>query len=351
MQSSTLTVKTAKGSYPITVARGALSRVGTLFDLSRRVLIVTDEGVPAKYAEAVKQASLFPTLVTLPTGEGTKSLACFEGLLSVMLKEGFTRRDCVVAVGGGVIGDLAGFVASASMRGIDFYNLPTTLLSQVDSSIGGKVAVNLDGIKNAVGAFYPPRAVVIDPDVLKTLPRRQIASGLAEALKMSVTHDEALFSLFEKREAERRLDEVIVASLKIKKSVVEADETESGLRRVLNFGHTVGHGIEARAGVSEEENDARASGLYHGECVALGMLPMCAPRVRARILPILSALGLPTECTLPKDAVLDAVMHDKKAEENGIGAVLVDEIGAFRLETLLREDFTARIRDAFPKMK
>lgn len=347
---STLTVKTSKGSYPITVARGALAKAGALLNLSRRVLIVTDEGVPKAYAKAVADASLSPTLVTLPTGEGTKSIACFEKLLRVMLAEGFTRRDCVVAVGGGVIGDLAGFVASAYMRGIDFYNLPTTLLSQVDSSIGGKVAVNLGGIKNSVGAFYPPTAVLIDPDVLKTLPERQISSGLTEALKMSCTHDEALFSLFEKGEVRARLDEVILAALKIKKAVVEADEKESSLRRVLNFGHTVGHGIETLAGFDEEKNDAREEGLYHGECVALGMLPMCSSAVRARLIPILQSLSLPTDCLLPKEKVLDAMMHDKKAEEGGIGAVLVDEIGSFRFEKLTRDDFSLRITEAFPKM-
>ena len=347
----TLTVKTSKGSYPITIERGALARVGELLTLSRRVLIVTDEGVPAEYARLVADASLAPTLVTLPTGEGTKSLRSFEKLLSVMLKEGFTRRDCVVAVGGGVIGDLAGFVASAYMRGIDFYNIPTTLLSQVDSSIGGKVAVNLDGIKNSVGAFYPPKAVVIDPDVLKTLPHRQIASGLAEALKMSVTHDKALFEIFKNGSAGERLDDVILAALKIKKAVVEADETESSLRRVLNFGHTVGHGIETLAGVPDDENDTREEGLYHGECIALGMIPMCSSAVREQLILILKNLNLPTSCDLEAEKVLDAMMHDKKAEKGGIGAVIVDEIGSFRFETLTREDFAVRIREALPEMK
>ena len=348
---STLTVKTSKGSYPITVARGALARVGELLDLSRRVLIVTDEGVPAEYAEAVRAVSLFPTVVTLPTGEGSKSFSRLEALCRVMLREGFGRHDCVVAVGGGVMGDLAGFAAASYMRGIDFYNIPTTLLSQVDSSIGGKVAVNLDGIKNCVGAFYPPKAVVIDPEVLKTLPPRQIASGLCEALKMACTHDPALFALFEAGAAEEKLDEVILAALKIKKAVVEEDEKEASLRRVLNFGHTVGHGIETLAGFDEAENDAREKGLYHGECVALGMLPMCAPPLRARLLPILASLGLPTACTLEKDKVLDAMMHDKKAEKNGIGAVLVDKIGSFRFETLSRDALAARIADAFPEMQ
>ncbi len=343
---STLTVKTSKGSYPITVERGALARVGTLLELSRRVLIVTDDGVPAEYAATVAAASLHPTVVTLPAGEGTKSLAVFESLLSTMLKAGFTRHDCVVAVGGGVVGDLSGFVAASYMRGVDFYNVPTTLLSQVDSSIGGKVAVNLDGIKNSVGAFYPPRAVVIDPDVLKTLPARQISAGLAEVVKMAATHDKALFSLLESDGWQSAMDGVILAALKIKKAVVEEDETEKGLRRVLNFGHTVGHGIEAEAGL-----EARKSGFYHGECVALGMLPMCSAAVRERLLSVLKRLALPTDCTLSKEKVLNAITHDKKAESDGVAAVIVDEIGAFRFETLSREAFSARIAEALPNIK
>lgn len=349
--SNTLYVKTSLGEYPITVLRHALSRAGELLDLDRRVLIVTDEGVPAVYAKTVARAAKEATLITLPTGESTKSIASFEKLLRVMLEKHFTRRDCVVAVGGGVIGDLCGFVASAYMRGIDFYNIPTTLLSQVDSSIGGKVAVNLDGIKNCVGAFYPPRAVLIDSEVLSTLPRRQIASGLTEALKMSVTHDEALFRIFEEGKAEAMLDEVIVAALKIKKAVVEADEKETSLRRVLNFGHTVGHGIEAIVGFDETGADARERGLYHGECVALGMLPMSSDKVKARLLPILSSLGLPTECEAPMAGILAALAHDKKAEKSGIACVLSDEIGSFRFETLTEDALRERIASAFPNIK
>ena len=339
-----LHVKTSQGEYPITIERGALGRIGELLALDRRVLIVTDDGVPASYAETVAKAARFPTVVTLPAGEDTKSIRVFEELLRTMLTEGFTRRDCVVAVGGGVMGDLAGFAASAYMRGIDFYNIPTTLLSQVDSSIGGKVAVNLDAIKNCVGAFYPPRAVVIDPEVLSTLSRRHIAAGLAEALKMSLTHDAALFGLFEAGLAEEQLDEVILASLKIKRSVVEADEKEGGLRRVLNFGHTVGHGIETCSGL-------KVRALYHGECVALGMLPMCSEKVRARLLPILRSLGLPTECQLAKEGILAALAHDKKAEAEGIGCVLVDEVASFRFEKLTPAVIGERITATFPNLK
>ena len=343
MQSS-LSVKTERGAYPITVLRGALAQIGEYLSLCRRVLIVTDEGVPAVYAKAVADACDAPLVVTLPQGEKSKSLSSFERLCRTMLDAGFTRHDCVVAVGGGMVGDLAGFAAASYMRGIDFYNIPTTLLSQVDSSIGGKVAVNLGEVKNCVGAFYPPRAVVIDPDVLKTLPERQISAGLAEALKMSLTHDPALFALFERGEARERLDEVILASLKIKKSVVEADEREAGLRRVLNFGHTVGHGIESVLGF--DESRGRVQGLYHGECVALGMIPMCSEALRPRLICVLRTLSLPTECRVDTARVLAALAHDKKAKSDGIDCVLVDEVGSFRFEALTPAALKEKINES-----
>ena len=268
-------VELLENGYDIVLERGALSKIGEYLDLDRRVLVVTDEGVPSEYAEAVARASKRPTVVTVKQGEGSKSFSTLEELCRVMLKNGFTRNDCVVAVGGGVVGDLSGFAAASYMRGIDFYNIPTTVLSEVDSSIGGKVAVNLDNVKNIVGAFYQPQKVVIDPDTLKTLPKRQIANGLAEAVKMGLTSDKELFNIFEKGSVDESLEEIIERSLLVKKKVVEQDEKETGLRKILNFGHTVGHGIES---------EAELSGLYHGECVALGMLPMCGDAVRERLL-------------------------------------------------------------------
>ncbi len=342
---ATLTVKTERGEYPITLLRGAITHIGDYLSLSRRVLIVTDEGVPAAYARAVAAACREPLCVTLTQGEASKSLSSLERLCRAMLDGGFTRHDCIVAVGGGMVGDIAGFAAATYMRGIDFYNVPTTLLSQVDSSIGGKVAVNLGGIKNCVGAFYPPRAVVIDPNVLQTLPERQISAGLAEALKMSLTHDGALFALFERGEARERLDDVILAALKIKRSVVEADEREADLRRVLNFGHTVGHGIESLLGF--DESFGRTAGLYHGECVALGMLPMCADALRERLMPVLEKLSLPTVCHFDAEKALSAIAHDKKAGDDGVACVLVDEVGSFRFATLTEEALRERIEKTF----
>ena len=274
----TLTVSLPHTSYDIIIERGALKQANSFLKLNRRVLIVTDSGVPTEYAQTIASLSQEPTIVTVPQGEDSKSLSTYEALLKTMLEKNFTRKDCVVAVGGGVVGDLAGFTAASYMRGVDFYNIPTTLLSQVDSSIGGKTAVNFCGIKNIVGAFYQPKRVLIDPDVLKTLPKRQLSNGLSEALKMSLTFDPELFRIFEEESAEDMIDTVITRSLMIKKGVVEQDEKEAGLRRVLNFGHTIGHGIESSEGMSER---------YHGECVALGMIPMCGEKIRPRVIAVL----------------------------------------------------------------
>ncbi|MBR5429620.1 MAG: 3-dehydroquinate synthase [Firmicutes bacterium] len=319
-------VSLGEHSYDIVLEPGALNRADDLLELERKVLIVTDTGVPAVYAEAVAAACREPLLYRVPQGEGSKSLQTFGDLLSAMLQAGFTRDDCVVAVGGGVVGDLAGFAAACYMRGLDFYNIPTTVLSQVDSSVGGKTAVNLGGIKNVVGAFYQPRRVLIDPAVLSTLPRRQTANGLAEAVKMALTSDAALFELFEQGSAAERLPEIIERSVRIKKAVVEQDEKEQGLRRILNFGHTIGHGLESQG-----------AGLYHGECVAMGMLPMCGPAVRQRLLPVLTGLGLPTCCLLDREQVYAAVLHDKKAAAGRLKVVKVDEVGSCRMENVAPE--------------
>ena len=332
---SEATMHVGVGNYDVFIERGALDQADKLFSLDRKVLVVTDSGVPTEYAARVAKQCREAHVVTVPEGEGSKSLSTLEVLLNTMLKNNFARTDCVVAVGGGVVGDLSGFAASVFMRGIDFYNIPTTILSQVDSSIGGKVAVNFGGVKNIVGAFYQPKAVIIDPDVLDTLPKRQIANGLAEALKMALTSDTELFALFERGEAVEKIDTVIERSLRIKKSIVEYDEKENDIRRILNFGHTLGHGIEAASGGE----------LYHGECVALGMLPMCAPDVRARLISVLQSLGLPTKIEGDIETILQFALHDKKCEGDAINAIFVDEIGSSRIEKMPLADWKAYIRE------
>lgn len=327
--------------YGIVVERDALTSVGELLDLDRRALIVTDSGVPKKYAETVAATCKAPVIVTVDQGEKSKSFATLEMLCKTMLDNGFTRHDCVVAVGGGVVGDLSGFAAASYMRGIDFYNVPTTVLSQVDSSIGGKVAINLDSVKNIVGAFYQPKKVIIDPDVLKTLPERQIRNGFAEAIKMGLTSDAELFDIFENGDPRASIDEIIVRSLMVKKSVVEADERESGLRKILNFGHTVGHGIES---------EGELQGLLHGECVGLGMLPMCSGDVRERLVNALKKVGLPTSLSFDVKKVISAMEHDKKAFGDGsITVTLVNEVGKFELVTMSIASLKEKIMESLSK--
>lgn len=331
-------VRTSVGKYDIILENGALKNIGRIFNLKRKVFIVTDSGVPKEYAETVAAACKQAFIATIPQGEASKQIETYKYLLELMVQNSMTRSDCVVAVGGGVVGDLAGFVAATYMRGIDFYNVPTTLLSQVDSSVGGKTAIDFCGLKNIVGAFYPPKGVLIDPNTLNTLPKRQINNGMAEIVKMAMTNDAELFSVIEG--GNYKTEDVIAAALKIKIAVVEADEKESGLRKVLNFGHTLAHAIESKFDMEK---------YYHGECVAMGMIPMCGEGVRNRLLNVLCSLDLPTECELDANELLDACRHDKKMSGDSITVVFVEEIGQFVMKTMSFNEFEETVRKGMAK--
>lgn len=321
-----LPLNLGENSYDIVVERGSLNKIGSYLNLDRKVLILTDSGVPSEYSEIVKGASSQAYIYTIPQGEGSKSFDNYKSILTFMVEKSFTRTDCLVSVGGGVCGDLGGFVASSYMRGIDFYNIPTTLLSQLDSSIGGKVAIDLGGVKNIVGAFYQPKKVVIDSNTLKTLDKRQKMAGLCEGIKMAASMNK---ELFEKIEAsvnlEVDIDEIIIESLKLKKNVVEIDPCEKGLRRVLNFGHTIGHAIESNEELGK---------LLHGECVALGMLPLCSPDVRARLRAVLEKYSLPTKYDTDSGILISYIKKDKKASGDFVIIVYVDKIGEFEFKSL-----------------
>ncbi len=327
-------------SYNIYLERGAIERAKDYFNLERKVLVVTDSGVPESYAKRVAEQSKEATIVTIPQGEQSKSIKYFEELLKELTLNNFTRSDCVVAVGGGVVGDLSGFAAASYMRGIDFYNIPSTVLSQVDSSIGGKVAIDFMGYKNIVGAFYQPKGVIVDPDLLKTLPARQISNGLSEAVKMSLTSDPELFKIFEENKWEENIETVIERSLKIKRAVVEEDEKETGLRKILNFGHTLAHGIE-----SEYE----MKGLFHGECVALGMIPMCSAEVRCRLKPVLKSLKLPESFEGNIDSIIEAIRHDKKMSGDEITVIYVNKIGSYEMKTINFDKLAEDMKEALSK--
>ena len=326
-----LTMNLGPRSYDIILKRGALENLYQFARLDRRVAIVTDSGVPEAYARRVADQCRDARIITVPQGEASKSLKILETVLRQMLDFGMGRGDLVVAVGGGVVGDLAGFAASIYMRGVDFINCPTTTLSMIDSSIGGKTAVDLGDTKNIVGTFWQPKLVIVDPDTLSTLPRRHFVNGLAEAVKAALLADPELFSIFEQGDVDARIDEIIYRSLRFKKNIVEQDETEHGMRKALNFGHTLGHGIEAVRGIKGR----RTTGLYHGECVALGMLPMIESKtLQKRVRAVYRRLGLPLRASYDKQKVLAEMLHDKKAQAGQITLIKVPGLGCWRTETV-----------------
>ena len=327
-----LTMKLNRSGYDIILKRGCLRNLHQFTNVqNRKVFVLTDSGVPAQYAQTVADQCPASTVYTVPQGEGSKSLKVYGQVLQAMLDFGMTRKDLLVAVGGGVVGDLGGFCAATFMRGIEFAQCPTTTLSQVDSSIGGKTAVDLGETKNIVGAFWQPCVVLIDPDTLDTLPRRQYVNGLAEALKAGIIADPELFALFEKGNVEDNIEEIIYRSLQVKKRVVEQDERETGMRACLNFGHTIGHGIEAVKGI----RGRRTNGLYHGECVALGMLPMIEDKqLVKRTRAVMRTLGLPVRTGVDKHKVLGYMQHDKKSRGDSITVIKVPGLGCWRADKI-----------------
>ena len=316
-------------NYDIIIEKDCLKKAATYLNLNRKVLVITDSGVPSEYAQTVKDAALDGYVYTFNQGEENKCFDTYKEILTFLIDKSFTRTDCIVAVGGGVVGDLSGFVAATFMRGIDFYNIPTTLLSQVDSSIGGKTAIDFNNVKNIIGAFYQPKKVLIDSNTLLTLDNRLLNEGLAEAIKMAATFNKDLFKTI--KEANNLLDiidEVIIESLKIKKAVVEEDPFEKGVRKVLNFGHTIGHGIEASL------NGA----LYHGECVALGMMFFTSKEVKKELKETLMKYNLPVCYDFNKEIVFDYIKHDKKAIGDLINVVYCLKLGTYEIKKIAVKD-------------
>jgi 3-dehydroquinate synthase len=322
------------GGYDLFIGKDYIKRAKEFFKLDRKVLILTDSGVPEDYAKSVERCCKEAKILILPQGEGTKSLSVLEKILGVMQEFSMTRSDCVVAVGGGVVGDIGGFAASCYMRGIDFYNIPTTLLAQVDSSIGGKTAINFGGVKNSVGAFYQPKGVIIDTNLLCSLPLRHISNGLGEVIKMALTSDAELFDMLEKGDLlSYDLDKIIISAINIKKSIVEADQREAGLRRVLNFGHTLGHGIEA----SCDE-------LYHGECISIGMIPFISPEIRERVRHLMRKNGISPGYGGDINEAIELVRLDKKRSGDSIRIIKVETIGSYEEVEISLDEFSDYVK-------
>ena len=345
----TLTVNLGDRSYPIYVGDGILSRAGDFLQragLRGKVAVITNPTVAQLYLDAVHDslsaAGFDVTPVLIPDGEQHKDLQSLSVIYDQLISERFERRSCILALGGGVVGDLAGFAAATFLRGIAYVQVPTTLLAQVDSSVGGKTGVNHQEGKNLVGAFYQPRLVVIDVAVLQSLPRREFIAGLAEVIKYGVIEDPALFKLLEEKMGKLAsldralLTQVIATSCAIKAKVVEQDERENDYRAVLNFGHTVGHALEAATHYQK---------YLHGEAIGIGMAQaamisaqqgFCDQRSLERIRKLIKKAGLPLE--IPREvsmqSLIQAMEVDKKSAGGKIKFVICTGIGKTRFHAL-----------------
>lgn len=356
---SEVLVNLADSSYVITIGAGVISRLGKAISERRTptsVAVVTNPVVGRYYSdqvmESLRGAGLSARLITVPSGERFKTLGTVRRIYDGMLEFKMDRRGAVVALGGGVIGDMAGFAAATYMRGIEFYQVPTTLLSQVDASVGGKTGVDLPQGKNLVGAFHQPEAVLIDTLTLDTLPARELRSGLAEVIKHGIIYDLGFFSYLDsnahrlRARAEEQLVEAIRRSVEIKRDVVQVDERESGLRAILNYGHTVGHAIEALSGYGK---------YRHGEALAVGMVTeailaesagIADEGVAAEIARTLEKFGLRTaiDPALRTEDLLRAVDLDKKNVGGRLRLALPLRIGECRIvDGLSHKDLGAAI--------
>lgn len=320
-----ITVEIPDHKYNIHIKKGLLADVHNYVDLNRKVLIVTDDMIPEEYVQALQKQCPECYLATVHAGEASKCFIYLQFIWNALLENGFGRKDLLIALGGGVVGDLTSFAAATYMRGVDYINIPTSTLAQIDSSIGGKGAINLGDVKNIVGAFHQPRAVFIDTDLLQTLDDRNFYNGLAEAVKAGLIGDAELFELFEQLPAEREqiqqeyIEQIIVKALAVKKSVVEQDEKENGLRQILNFGHTIGHAIESAG---------ELAGMLHGEAIGIGMLQVTEDAaLRERLAAVLRKLNLPTSHEYPAEQLMEIISHDKKQSGNKINLILVKTPG------------------------
>lgn len=350
MTEQTVQVKLGERSYDIWIRPGLAAQIGPALEqlnLRGKVGIVTDRHIATRYVRSVirslRASGFRPIPIVLPPGERTKTLWSVTTILDQLVKERFERRSSLLALGGGVIGDLTGFAAAIYQRGIPFVQVPTTLVAQVDSSVGGKTGVDHRLGKNLIGAFHQPKAVLIDPLTLRTLPRREWVAGLAEVIKYGIIADEAFFAYQEKAMvALLNFDEISVMhiikrSCEIKAQVVAEDERESDRRRILNYGHTIGHALEAVGGYRT---------FIHGEAVGIGLVQeadlaryqgICGPDVPARIRALVQAAGL--HDTMPRigfGKLWTAMQRDKKVADGQVVGVWPERIGSVKIAPLPR---------------
>lgn len=315
----------ANKEYEVIIDRGILDKINNYYDFkSSKVLIITDDLIPNEYIEKVSKVSKKCYVFLVPSGESSKSLDQYYQIINYMIDNSFDKDDVIINVGGGVVTDLGGYVASTYKRGIKYINVPTSTLAMIDSSIGGKTALNFQNIKNAIGTFYFPSLVVIDVDTLNTLPKRHYYNGLVEALKMGLIMSKELFNMFFDL---NNIDviKLVSLSIKCKNSIVEEDSFDLNKRHILNFGHTIGHAIE-----SIKMND-----LYHGECVGKGMLYFINNSyLKQQVYEILHSMNIPLNYDLKHEDIYYYLKNDKKISNDLIEIVLLNDVNDYTLKKI-----------------
>ncbi len=334
----------ASTSYDIMIERGALGRCGEILSgmlKTRKAAIITDDIVDRLYgnaaAESLKKNGFSICKFVFPNGEASKTGKTLFSIYEFLCENGITRSDCIIALGGGVVGDISGYAAATFLRGLKYIQIPTTLLAQIDSSVGGKTAIDLPWGKNLVGAFKQPECVICDPDTLSTLKEAILSDGMAEAIKYGMIRDKELFELIASHDignVTEVIDDIIYKCVSIKRDVVENDEFDTGERMILNFGHTLGHAVESHYNYET---------YTHGSAVAIGMYMIssrsCSPEITEALEQCLKAYKLPISCNADIRKLVPLCSNDKKRTSSDIHFIVCEEIGKAQIKTLTFEEF------------
>jgi len=316
----TIDIKSQFKTYTIIIKNNLLSELKDYLDLNKQYVIISDNMIPTQYIQAVQSNIPKTLLITFPSGEASKSLYQYERIVAILQENNIKRDACIIALGGGVTGDLAGFIASTYLRGIEYIQVPTTLLAQIDSSVGGKVAINTDLAKNSLGNFYPPSTVFIDPSTLNTLNQRHFNNGMAEMIKYGMIFSKTLFDEILSLNVKENIEHFIYESVMIKKHFVENDEMDKGLRQILNYGHTYGHAYESLYGYHK---------YLHGEAISLGMVKVCdIIDVKIELINVLRKFNLPTTDPASDNELIPYIIKDKKNTSNYLNLIVVNNIGS-----------------------
>lgn len=321
----TINIKIPNKEYKVHINSGLLSNIDNYIDVFREIVIVTDDFIPKQYLKLLTNKISNPLIFEVPMGESSKSIDIAYSIINEMIESKTSRGALIIALGGGVIGDLTGFIASIYMRGIDFIQIPTTLLSQIDSSVGGKVGINSENMKNAIGAFYQPKIVLIDPDTLNTLSIKEFNNGMAEMIKYGLIADKSLFYDLLEKNVNENIEYYISKCIEIKRNIVEKDEYDTGIRQILNYGHTIGHAIEQDSNYS----------LLHGEAVSIGMYLMSKGySFHNDLVRLLNKYSLPLTHDYDKDTIFNYIKTDKKVMNNKLNIIVVEEVGNGLIKTI-----------------